>query len=185
MARKRKNPDPDYYNPLRHLPGIGPGLAHVRETDRNDPGRFLRAAGRTGSDEEKEADLLFEVRREAILDEARENGIGFDLADCFAKDLDALQAKLAASPLSAAGAKPSPGKQSAKGEQSEITEAFCQAHFARVVDLAQAGPVMVMRQGQPLLVVLSAERYAALSTDRPASQPEFGEALPEDAAPRI
>ena len=169
MARKRKNPDPDYYNSLRHLPGIGPGLAHVRETDRNDPGRFLRAAGKSGSDEEKEADLLFEARREAILDEARENGIGFDLADCFAKDLDALQAKLAASPLSAAGAKPSAKTQREVDTQGEVTEAFCQAHFARLVDLAQAAPVTVMRQGQPLLVVLSSERYAALSADRPAS----------------
>ena len=177
MARKRKNPDPDYYNPLRHLPGIGPGLAHVRETDRNDPGQFLRAAGKTGSDEEKEADLLFEVRRKAILDEARENGIGFDLADCFAKDLDALQAKLAASLLSTAKVEPSAKTQRETETQGEVTEAFCQAHFARLVDLAQAAPVTVMRQDRPLLVVLSAEQYAALITDRPVSQLGFGEAL--------
>ena len=163
MARKRKNPDPDYYNPLAHLPGIGPGLAHVRERDRTDPGRFLRAAGKNGSDEEKEADLVFEVRREAILGEARRNGIGFDLADCFASDLEALEAKLAASPLNATKV------ESSKGEQSEVTEAFCQAHLARVVDLAQASAITVTRQGQPLVVVLSPEHYAALSARHPAA----------------
>ena len=169
MARKRKNADPDYYDRLDHLPGIGPGLAHVRERDRTDPGRFLRAAGKTGSDEEKEADLLFETRRQAILEEARANGIGFDLADCFAKDLDALEAKLAASSLSTAKVEPSAKAQRETETQGEGTEAFCQAHFARLVDLAQAAPVTVIRQGQPLLVVLSPECYATLSVERPAA----------------
>lgn len=168
MVRKRKNPDPAYYDRLDHLPGIGVGLAHVRETDRNDPGRFLRAAGKTGSDEEKEADLLFETRREAILNEARANGIGFDLADCFATDLDALEAKLASSPLGGAKVKPSTTTQRESKTQSEVSEAFCQAHFARLVDLAQARPITITRQGQPLLVVLSPGQYEALCAGRPA-----------------
>ena len=129
-------------------------------------GHDPRAHGQTDGDEEREdeereAELLLKMRRKAILDEARENGIIFDLSDCFAKDLDALEAKLATSLQVTRGT-----KKQVSGGQSEVTDFFCQAHFARVVDLAQAAPVMVTRQDKPLLVILSPERYGALLDGR-------------------
>lgn len=162
---KRKSSETGPYNY-----GTGKVLSQVRALHQSDPGRFLRAKGKTGSDEEQEADLLFEVRRKAILDEARENGVSIDLSDCIAKDLSALEAKLAASPPQA----PQKTETPVNAEQSEVTETFCQAHFARLVDLAQASPVTVTRQDKPVLVVLSAEQYAVLSASRAAAQPGFG-----------
>lgn len=132
-------------------------------------GHDPRAHGQINGDEEheegeREAELLLKMRRKAILDEARENGISFDLSDCFAKDLDALEARLATSLQVIRRT-----KKQVSGGQSEVTEFFCQAHFARVVDLAQTATVTVTRQDKPLLVVLSPERYAALLDGRPAT----------------
>ena len=57
---------------------------------------------------------------------------------------------------------------------AQVTEAFLQEHFFQVTEIAQTVPVVVTRDGQPLAVVLSPERFSALAgSRRPAAIPGF------------
>lgn len=56
---------------------------------------------------------------------------------------------------------------------TQVTESFMQEHFNQVIGTAQGVPVTVTRDGRPLAVLLSPERYLALTRGRPPAKPGF------------
>ncbi len=56
---------------------------------------------------------------------------------------------------------------------TQVTKSFMQEHFTQVIGMAQAVPVTVTRDGRPLAVILSLQRYSALTGSRPPAKPGF------------